>query len=40
MAGADPKSAKDMRGKGASFFYDQQKKFKRVYDLVNGDTTS
>lgn len=40
MAGANPKSAKDMRGKGASFFYDQQKKFKRVYDLVNGDTTS
>ena len=39
MAGANPTSAKDMRGKGASFFYDQQKKFKRVYDLVNGDKT-
>ena len=39
MAGANPTSAKDMRGKGASFFYDQQKKFKRVFDLVNGDKT-
>ena len=26
---------KGMRKAGADFFYDQQKKFKRIYDLVN-----
>lgn len=35
MEGASPKSMKDMRKKGAAFFYDQQAKFKRVYDLLN-----
>ena len=24
-----------MRKAGADFFYDQQKKFKRIYDIVN-----
>ena len=35
LSGADPKSFKGMRKAGADFFYDQQKKFKRIYDLVN-----
>ena len=35
LSGADPKSFKGMRKAGANFFYDQQKKFKRIYDLVN-----
>ena len=35
LSGADPKSFKGMRKAGADFFYDQQKKLKRIYDLVN-----
>tara|TARA_R100001126_G_scaffold102432_1_gene86549 strand:- start:481 stop:1386 length:906 start_codon:yes stop_codon:yes gene_type:complete len=35
LSGADPKSFKGMRKAGADFFYDQQKKFKRIYDLIN-----
>ena len=35
LSGADPKSFKSMRKAGADFFYDQQKKFKRIYDIVN-----
>lgn len=35
MAGANPDDFKDMRRKGAQFFYKQQDSFKRVYDLVN-----
>ena len=35
MAGAAPSDPKDMRKKGAAFFYDQQKKFKRIFDLLN-----
>jgi hypothetical protein len=35
MEGASPSSMKDMRKKGAAFFYDQQAKFKRVYDLLD-----
>jgi len=35
LSGADPKSFKKMRKAGADFFYDQQKKFKRIYDIVN-----
>tara|TARA_E500000318_G_scaffold15082_2_gene15445 strand:+ start:348 stop:1694 length:1347 start_codon:yes stop_codon:yes gene_type:complete len=34
MAGANPEDFKDMRKKGAAFFYDQQAKLKRIYDLV------
>lgn len=35
LSGASPRDMKDMRSKGADFFYDQQKKFKRIFDLVN-----
>ena len=35
LSGGDPKSYKSMRKAGANFFYDQQKKFKRVFDLLN-----
>jgi len=40
IAGASPGSEKSMRSKGAEFFYDQQKRFKRVYDLLNGSKTN
>ena len=32
--GGNPNSIKDMREKGAAFFYDQQRKYKRVFDLL------
>ena len=35
MEGGDPKSYKDRRKKGAAFFYDQQAKFKRIFDLLD-----
>lgn len=35
LEGASPSNMKDMRKKGAAFFYDQQSKFKRVFDLLN-----
>jgi len=35
LSGASPKDRKEMRSKGATFFYDQQKKFKRIFDLVD-----
>ena len=35
MEGGNPKSYKDMRKKGAAFFYDQQAKFKRIFDLLD-----
>ena len=35
LSGAYPKNFKGMRKAGADFFYDQQKKFKRIYDLTN-----
>jgi len=41
IAGANPNSMKDMREKGAEYFYEQQKRYKRVFDLVkdrNGDS--
>jgi hypothetical protein len=34
IAGANPKSIKDMREKGAKFFYEQQARYKRVFDLI------
>ena len=34
IAGANPNSMKDMREKGAQYFYEQQKRFKRVFDLI------
>jgi hypothetical protein len=35
IEGASPKDEKDMRKKGADFFYKQQAKFKRIFDLLN-----
>jgi hypothetical protein len=35
MAGASPGSMKDMRAKGAAYFYEQQKRFKRIFDLLD-----
>ena len=35
IEGANPKNYKDMRKKGAAFFYGQQAKFKRVFDLID-----
>jgi len=34
IAGANPNSMKDMREKGAQYFYEQQKRYKRVFDLI------
>jgi|TARA_R100000479_G_scaffold166213_1_gene105858 hypothetical protein len=39
VMGADPYNEKEMRKKGAEFFYDQQKKMKRLYDLFNSKKT-
>ena len=36
IAGANPSSMKDMREKGAQYFYEQQKRYKRVFDLLEG----
>jgi hypothetical protein len=35
LAGANPKDQKEMRKLGAEFFYEQQKRFKRIYDLLD-----
>jgi len=35
LEGASPSNHKDMRKKGAAFFYDQQAKFKRIFDLLD-----
>tara|TARA_B100001167_G_C16774613_1_gene310444 strand:+ start:8709 stop:9620 length:912 start_codon:yes stop_codon:yes gene_type:complete len=35
IEGAAPNSEEEMRKKGAAFFYSQQAKFKRVFDLLN-----
>ena len=40
LSGGDPKSYKSMRKAGANYFYDQQKKLKRIYDLVNDNQTN
>ena len=34
IAGGNPNSIKDMRAKGAQYFYEQQKRYKRVFDLL------
>ena len=39
IAGANIKDKKDQRKKGAEFFYEQQKRFKRIYDLINANKT-
>ena len=35
LAGADPTDDKQMRKMGADFFYEQQKRFKRIFDLLD-----
>jgi hypothetical protein len=35
LAGASPKDEKQMRKLGAEFFYEQQRRFKRIYDLLD-----
>jgi hypothetical protein len=35
LAGASPKDEKEMREKGAKYFYEQQARFKRIFDLLN-----
>jgi len=40
LSGGNPKDFKSMRKAGASFFYDQQKKFKRIYDLIDASKTN
>jgi hypothetical protein len=35
MAGASPSNIREMRKLGASYFYDQQAKFKRIFDLLD-----
>ena len=34
IAGANPKSIKEMREKGAQYFYDQQKRYKRIFNMI------
>ena len=36
IAGGNPNSMKDMREKGAQYFYEQQRRYKRVFDLLQG----
>ena len=35
LAGASPSSMKEMRQKGAAYFYEQQARFKRIFDLLD-----
>lgn len=35
LAGANPSNREEMRKKGAKYFYDQQAKYKRIFDLLN-----
>ena len=37
MAGANPEDFKEMRRKGATFFYNQQDQLKRIHDLLNAN---
>ena len=37
IAGANPSDKSDQRKKGSKFFYDQQKQFKRIFDLINAN---
>ena len=39
IAGASIKDKKEQRKKGAEFFYEQQKRFKRIFDIVNANKT-
>ena len=35
LAGADPTNEKEMKKLGADFFYEQQRRFKRIFDLLD-----
>jgi hypothetical protein len=35
MSGANPNDFKEMRSKGAKYFYNQQDQLKRIYDMVS-----
>ena len=35
MSGASPEDFKEMRRRGAQFFYKQQDQLKRIYDMVS-----
>jgi hypothetical protein len=35
IAGADIRDKEDQRKKGAEFFYEQQKRFKRIMDILD-----
>jgi len=39
IAGASINDKSEQRKKGAKFFYDQQKQFKRIFDLLNANKT-
>ncbi len=39
IAGANPSDKSDQRKRGSKFFYDQQKQFKRIFDLINANKT-
>jgi hypothetical protein len=39
IAGASIRDKKEQREKGAKFFYEQQKRFKRIFDIVNANKT-
>jgi hypothetical protein len=36
LAGANPSDKKEQRKLGSTYFYEQQKRFKRIFDLING----
>lgn len=40
IAGGNPNSIKDLREKGAAYFYEQQRRYKRVFDLIGNKNES
>ena len=38
MAGANINNKEEQRKVGAEFFYEQQKRFKRIYDLIDASS--
>jgi len=40
IAGGNPNSMKDLREKGAAYFYEQQRRYKRVFDLIGNKNES
>ena len=37
LAGASPVNKKEQRKLGAKYFYEQQARFKRIFDLINAN---